>query len=173
MIVGMESESGLTQATDVPIVSIPETAGSALYGMLDLLSAAGSIWPALLRSPEKRTYFRVRIVSPDGQWFTCGNRIPVNPDCSVADDPYAPIAVLPELWLGPDETLSGRYPELMAWIRQCHQRGATIYCACSGAIMLAETGLLDGCPATSHWGYQDSFRIRFAQLLFDPAPSLV
>jgi transcriptional regulator GlxA family with amidase domain len=81
--------------------------------------------------------------------------------------------ILPELWLGPDETLAGRYPALLEWIRRCHARGAAIYSACSGAIMLAETGLLDGCPATSHWGYQDLFRVRFPRVRFDPAPSLV
>lgn len=158
---------------DALIVSVPETAGSALYGMVDVLSAAGNLWPVLVRSQDRRTCFRVRIVSPDGQLFVCGNRIPVNPDLAVREDPRAPILILPELWLGPDETLSGRYPELIAWIRRCHARGTTIYSACSGAIMLAETGLLDGCPATSHWGYQDLFRTRFPKVRFDPAPNLV
>jgi transcriptional regulator GlxA family with amidase domain len=158
---------------DVLIVSVPETAGSALYGMVDVLSAAGSLWPELLRAQERSAFFRVRIVSPDGQLFTCRNRIPVNPDHAVGDDPQAALLILPELWLGPDESVSGRYPALIAWIRRCHARGTTLYSACSGAIMLAETGLLDGCPATSHWGYQDLFRTRYPKVRFDPAPSLV
>jgi transcriptional regulator GlxA family with amidase domain len=158
---------------DVLIVAISETAGSALYGMLDVLAATGSIWQTLLRSGDERQYFRVRIVSPDGRLFTCGNRIPVNPDCAVSADPAAPIVILPELWLGPDETLAGRYPELIDWLRRRHAQGSTIYSACSGAILLAETGLLDGCPATSHWGYQDLFRQHFPKVRFDPAPNLV
>jgi transcriptional regulator GlxA family with amidase domain len=158
---------------DALIVAMPETAGSALYGMLDVLAATGSIWPTLLRSGDERSYFRVRIVSPDGRLFTCGNGIPVNPDCAVADDPAAPIVILPELWLGPDETLHGRYPGLIHWLRRRHRAGAHLYSACSGAILLAETGLLDGCPATSHWGYQDLFRRRFPEVRFDPAPNLV
>jgi transcriptional regulator GlxA family with amidase domain len=91
----------------------------------------------------------------------------------VGDKPTAPIVILPELWLGPDDTLAGRYPQLIDWIRRRHARGSTIYSACSGAILLAETGLLDGCPATSHWGYQDLFRQRFPKVRFDPAPNLV
>ncbi len=158
---------------DVLIVAIPETAGSALYGMLDLLSATGSIWQSLARNGDERDCFRVRIVSPDGELFSCGNRVPVNPDCAVKDDPEAPIVILPEMWLGPDETLQGRYPELIDWIRRCHHRGSKLYSACSGAILLAETGLLDGCPATSHWGYQDLFQQKFPKVDFDPAPNLV
>ena len=38
--------------------------------------------------------------------------------------------------------------------------------------MLAETGLLDGRDATSHWGYQDLFRRRYPQIRFRPEPSL-
>lgn len=158
---------------DVLIVAIPETAGSALYGMLDVLSATGSIWQTLVRSEERTTYFNVRIVSPDGELFTCGNRIPVNPDCSVKEDPSAPIIILPELWLGPDESLQGRYPELVDWIKRHHAAGSALYSACSGAVLLAETGLLDGCRATSHWGYQDLFRRRYPKVRFDPAPNLV
>lgn len=159
--------------TDVLILAIPETSGSALYGLLDVLSAAGNVWQTLLREGGGRTCFRVRIVSPDGKLFACGNRIPVNPDCAVSDEPTAPVLILPELWLGPDETLTGRYPNVVDWIRRRHAEGTAIYSACSGAILLAETGLLDGRPATSHWAYHDLFRQRFPKVRFDPAPSLV
>ena len=169
----MRAKNTETFPVDVLIVAIPETAGSALYGMLDVLAATGSIWQTLLRSGDERQYFRVRIVSPDGRLFTCGNGVPVNPDCAVTDDPTAPLVILPELWLGPDETLRGRYPELIDWLRRRHRQGAHLYSACSGAILLAETGLLDGCPATSHWGYQDLFSRRFPEVRFDPAPNLV
>ncbi len=143
---------------EVLIVAVPETAGSALYGMVDVLLAAGNIWQTLVRSDTTLSLFNVRIVSPDGLAFTCGNGIPVNPDCSIADDTVADILILPELWLGPDEDLKGRYPALMEWIRYMYKQGTTLYSACSGSVMLAETGLLDGCQATSHWGYKDLFR---------------
>jgi transcriptional regulator GlxA family with amidase domain len=38
--------------------------------------------------------------------------------------------------------------------------------------MLAESGLLDGCEATSHWGYQDLFRWRYPRVRFKPEPNL-
>ena len=158
---------------DVLIVAVPETAGSAVYGMMDVLKAAGNIWQSLVRSPTEQALFSVRIVSPNGRPFTCGNGIPVAPDCSVGDDPNARIVILPELWLGPDEHIHGRYPELMDWIRRQYEQGATLYSACSGTVMLAETGLLDGCEATSHWGYQDLFKHHYPKVRFRPEPNLV
>ena len=157
---------------DVIIVAVPETAGSALYGMLDVLLAAGNIWQTLVRADSIDTLFRVRIISPTGEPFTCGNGIPVRPELSVEENPETQIVILPELWLGPDEHLQGRYPELMGWIRRQHERGASIYSACSGAVMLAETGLLDQCEATSHWGYQDLFRKYYPNVRFRPEPNL-
>src|SRR5690554_880170 len=48
-----------------------------------------------------------------------------------------------------------------------------IYSACSGSVLLAAAGLLDGREATSHWGYQDLFRKSFPKVRFNPAPNLV
>ena len=155
------------------IVAVPETAGSALYGMLDVLAAAGTLWPALVKSGRPRQLISPRIVSTTRKPFRCGNGIPVAPHASVGDDPKADILILPELWLGPDEDMKGRYPALMAWIKESHKRGARIYSACSGAIMLAETGLLKGRAATSHWAYRDLFRTRHPDIDFRPEPNLV
>lgn len=158
---------------EVLIVAVPETAGSALYGMVDVLMAAGNIWQTLVREEACASPFNVQLVSTRKRTFNCGNGIPVRPDVSVAEEPGADIVILPELWLGPDEDLHGRHPELMAWIRRVHERGAALYSACSGSIMLAETGLLDGCEATSHWGYQDLFRTSYPEVRFQPEPNLV
>lgn len=157
----------------VLIVAVPETAGSALYGMIDVLAAAGTLWDQLVEGETGAPLFSVRIVSPDGRPFDCGNRIPVRPDLELASDPCAEIVILPELWLAPDEVFQGRYPELMDWIRRSHERGAAIHSACSGAIMLAESGLLDDCEATSHWAYSELFRRQYPRVHFRPEPNLV
>ena len=154
------------------IVAVPETAGSALYGMLDVLSAAGNLWQTLVGTVAPRRLFDVRIVSGTRTAFRCGNGIPVNPDAGAKDDPDADVVILPEIWLGPDENIGGRHGELTAWIRRQHRRGAMLYSACSGAVMLAETGLLDGREATSHWGYEDLFRKRYPKVRFRPEPNL-
>lgn len=170
-VIGMSTRN--SDPVEVLIVAVPETAGSALYGMVDVLTAAGNIWQTLVNTEPEQTLFRVRIVGHIGEAFTCGNSIPVTPDCSVADDPQADILILPELWLGPDEHICGRYLELMDWIRCKYKEGTTLYSACSGAVMLAETGLLDGCEATSHWGYQNLFRKRYPKVHFRPEPNIV
>ncbi|MGF1641032.1 MAG: GlxA family transcriptional regulator [Rhodospirillales bacterium] len=158
---------------DALIVAVPETAGSALYGMIDVLCATGNLWQLLIGAEHRHRYFRPRIVSPAAQPFRCGNGIPVVPDLAVDADPAADIVILPELWLAPDEDFGGRHPDLIDWVRRRYHAGTTLYSACSGSIMLAETGLLDGREATSHWAYQDLFRTRYPHVRFRPEPNLL
>jgi len=168
----MSAEKAVSKPVEVLLVAVPETAGSALYGMLDVLSAAGSVWQTLVRAETGHQLFRVRVVSESDRPFTCGNGIPVHPDCSISDNPSADLVILSEMWLGPDESIHGRHPNLIEWLRAQHSAGANIYSACSGAVLLAETGLLDGRSATSHWAYQDMFRKHYPAIIFDPAPNL-
>lgn len=168
----MQAKKTRDEPVEVLLVAVQETAGSALYGMLDVLSATGNVWQTLARTGTPRQLFRVRVVSSSERPFTCGNGIPVNPDCSVAEDPSAELIILPEMWLGPDESIHGRHPEIVEWLREQYGAGASLYSACSGSVLLAETGLLDGASATSHWGYQDLFRKHYPDVKFDPAPNL-
>ncbi|HUE80142.1 MAG TPA: helix-turn-helix domain-containing protein [Sphingomicrobium sp.] len=158
---------------DALIVAVPETAGSALYGMLDVLAAAGNLWQDLVGEEQSKRLIEPRIIAGTAAPFSCGNGIPVQPACCVGDDPQPDIVIIPELWLGPDEDLAGRHREIIGWVRRCYDRGASIYSACSGAIMLAETGLLNGRQATSHWGYERLFRNSYPQVEFKPEPALL
>ena len=157
---------------ETTIVAIPETAGSALYGMVDVLSVTGNVWQSLTRTEPMPPPFRVRVVSVGRERFHCGNGVPVEPAAAIEDVDRAEIVILPELWLGPDEHLRGRYPALVDWIRARYDAGSCVYSACSGALLLAETGLLDGRDATSHWGYQDLFRRHYPHVRFQPEPNL-
>lgn len=157
---------------DAWLVCLPESAGSALYGMVDVLSATGVLWRELSRRDPGVPLIRPRLISIGHKPFRCGNAIPVEPAASIAEISSPPIVIVTELWLAPDDDLSDRYDEMKAWLRACHRSGSVIYSACSGAVLLAASGLLDGREATSHWGYQDLFHRAFPAVRFNPAPSL-
>lgn len=67
-------------------------------------------------------------------------------------------------WKGCDAPIS---EELITLLRKAHQRGARLISICSGAFVLAATGLLDGQWATTHWRYAASLQSRFPKVLVD------
>jgi AraC family transcriptional regulator, transcriptional activator FtrA len=58
--------------------------------------------------------------------------------------------------------------ELLDALRAAHARGARLMSICSGAFVLAATGLLDGRDATTHWRYADLLAERFPAVRVDP-----
>jgi transcriptional regulator GlxA family with amidase domain len=56
----------------------------------------------------------------------------------------------------------GQAPQgLIRWLREQHAGGATLGGVCVGSILLAESGLLDGRSATTHWTSAKAFAERY------------
>lgn len=76
----------------------------------------------------------------------------------------ADIIVLPG-WRNVDESPP---PRLLAKLRRAHARGARLCSICSGAFILAATGLLDGKAATTHWRHIEKLRARHPNIELRP-----
>ena len=155
------------------IVALPESAGSAIYGLIDVFASTGTLWRELVGDEPGQRLILPKIVSLSRDPFRCGNGIPVTPELTISEKSNADIIVVPELWLALDDDLKHRYQDLKVWLRQRHRAGTIIYSACSGAVLLAASGLLKGKKATSHWGYADLFRRSFPDVRFIPEPNIV
>lgn len=59
-------------------------------------------------------------------------------------------------------------PALADALRAAHASGARILTLCSGAFVLAATGLLDGKHATTHWRYLERFMAAFPNVMIAP-----
>ncbi len=73
------------------------------------------------------------------------------------------LLVLTALWRNPQATVQ-RHRPLRAWLRQLAERGSLICAVGTGSCLLADAGLLDGRPATTHWYYMDSFARRYPRV---------
>ena len=59
-------------------------------------------------------------------------------------------------------------PRLLEALCDAHAQGARLLSICSGVFVLAATGLLDGCRATTHWRYAGELAARFPAIEVDP-----
>lgn len=53
------------------------------------------------------------------------------------------------------------------WLKRQKSRGAHICSVCTGAFLLAETGLLDGNSCTTHWKYLEKFHQKFPKVVLE------
>ncbi|HXQ59566.1 MAG TPA: helix-turn-helix domain-containing protein [Acidimicrobiales bacterium] len=68
----------------------------------------------------------------------------------------------------PTESLERVPDEVYDALRRAHRRGARILSLCTGAFVLATSGLLDGRRATTHWSECDALARRFPLVSVDP-----
>jgi AraC family transcriptional activator FtrA len=58
---------------------------------------------------------------------------------------------------------------LLEALVRAHRRGKRLLSLCTGALVLAEAGLLDGRPATTHWMHAEELATRYPLVKVDPA----
>jgi len=130
---------------------------------LEMLSAAN----LFADSPP----FEVVVASLDGQAVNAwgGQRLQV--DCSTAQIAQTDLVLIPGFLF----TLKEALPTFAAfgpWLREQHGRGAVLASMCTAAFLLAETGVLQGLHATTHWAFAELFRRRYADVILDDAQML-
>ena len=63
-----------------------------------------------------------------------------------------------------DDNLITENAALIDWIKEQYKSGAEIATMCSGAFLLAATGLLEGKTCSTHWNLADKFRRLFPNI---------
>jgi len=135
----------------VTLLALPESTPAALFGLYEVLVSVGVVWPTLMGGEPGPPGFDVCIASADGQPFDCPVGTSITPHASIAAIGHTDIVIVTDLALKPDTDPRGNWPEVAAWTRRQYGAGAHVCSVCTGSVLLADAGLLDGCEATTHW----------------------
>lgn len=150
--------------TRVSILALPESSASVLYSMYDVLSSAGHLWSQITGEAEATSGMAVEIVSPSSEPFRCWGGILIAPQAALAERPASDLVVISDLAIPIDFDPRGAWPEAVAWLQAQYEAGAAVAAICTGSVLLAEAGLLEGQPATSHWAYERLFDRYYPQV---------
>jgi len=152
----------------VSILALPESTPVAIYGLYEVFSSVGVVWPELTGEGEAAPRFDVKIVSLDGKPFTCPIGITIAPNASIADIAETDVVIATDLALPPGFEPGDRWPEMSEWLRARHRDGAIVCSVCTGTVLLAVAGVLDGEDATTHWSACDLFARFFPEVALRP-----
>jgi len=143
----------------VSILAIPEAQVTPLSGLFEVLSSFGLL--AALEPDVPAKPFEVEIVAPQDAPSRGASGLPIAADRSISEVDRTDIAIVPLMMFAGGDWKTGRYPEVVDWLQRMHRAGATLCSTCTGVLLLAETGLLDGRDATIHWAFAPIFQRNF------------
>ncbi|WP_374369175.1 GlxA family transcriptional regulator [Dongia sp.] len=156
----------------VSILAIPEAVISTLSGIYDVMNAF-AILPVAESAALPAGPFKVEIVGLKTGPLKLASGVPIAVQRGIAEITTTDIVIVPSILLAPGGWRKGRHPELVAWLRAMHKKGALVCSACSGIFLIAETGLFDGLEATVHFGYAAAFAAAYPEITIHPERVLV
>lgn len=144
----------------VVILILPGALGSTISIPLEMLSAANDIALAG-RQRDKQVsvdlagFERGPVTVNGGLQIVCPNKL--------AAIEQADLIFIPGLWGNPLAALR-RFRELPPWLAHMHETGSTLCAIATGTFFIAESGILDGHAATTHWRYFELFARRYPRI---------
>lgn len=140
---------------ELGVLIYPGAQMAAVHGLTDLFGVANRI--AAEHQTAQLPMLRV------SHWQVDGDQPPVRVYDSHPGDESDLLAVLIPPSIGGFS--SANMPASLAqWLRDQHARGATLGGVCVGSLMLAESGLLDGRSATTHWTSAKAFAEQYPKI---------
>lgn len=151
---------------NVTLLVTEKTFASTLHGLIDALGCATHAAAEIGTDLE----FKCRVASVDGKSVTGSNGHKIEVEAALADCQTADVVIaVPALEpMVSDEEVSAAMEPLkgaIEWLRGQMDAGSLLASSCTGAFLLAETGLLDGNYATTHWRSADVFRARYPKIM--------
>ncbi|MFF1558385.1 GlxA family transcriptional regulator [Streptomyces sp. NPDC058279] len=142
-----------------------------LYDGVQSLDVTGpvEVFAGVGRFPEHPGY-RIRTVSPGGVPVRTGSGLTLVPDGDLESARPGPGTTL----LVPGGRYTGSFePRLTDWLRAYGGRAERVVSVCTGGLLLAEAGLLDGRRATTHWDACERMARDYPTVTVDPDPIYV
>lgn len=145
----------------VTVLAMQNTMAATVTSPMDVFYQAGVMWN-FFNGQAVTPYFDVKMVTTTGKPFRCLNGARLIPDGAIHDVSDTDLIVVSSI-LDIDKVLREQR-EAVDWLKSKYDQGAQIATVCSGVFVLAETGLLDGKTATTHWGFARQFKKRYPQI---------
>lgn len=158
-------DASLAPPPSVALLALPQSTPAALVGLYEVLASAGTAWPELTGERTGACALAPRIVSHDGAPIATPVGLMIQPQGALGP---ADVVVVADIAFQPGFDPRGRWPAEIAWLRERHAAGATVCSICTGSLVLAEAGLLDGQPATTHWLAAPTMRAFYPQVRLEP-----
>ncbi|MES2628501.1 MAG: helix-turn-helix domain-containing protein [Bacteroidota bacterium] len=129
---------------------------SSIVGPYKIFSRANALWSAKGNEPV----FHIQLAGITETVDYAGGLFSVKPHTDIADISKTDLVIIPSLNHNFREGIRANQP-LSDWILRHYKNGAEVASICTGAFLLASTGLLDHKSCSTHWSAANAFHELF------------
>ena len=139
-------------------MAIPESMAFPITGIYETLLILGAMGATGAGGPS----FNVEIVGRERGTLQTATGLSLTIQRSFQEIEHTDVVIATSMNAGENNVwVTGRHPEAVAWLQAMHRQRTVLCSSCTGVLLLAETGLLQGLDATIHWAYAPTFRHNF------------
>lgn len=136
---------------------------SSITGPYEIFKKANEYW----KQCGKKEMFTIQVAGISKKVEYSEGLFTVKPHTNISTITKTNLVIIPSLNHNYKKSVKGN-KEFIDWIAKQYKEGAEIASICTGAFLLASTGLLDGKSCSIHWSVVDSFRSMFPKVNLQP-----
>lgn len=132
---------------------------SSIVGAYKIFSRANEYW----KGRHGRNVFSIQLAGITRKVHYYDGLFSVQPNVDITEVRKTDLIVIPSLNHNYETTVK-RNRAMIDWISAQYRKGAEVASVCTGAFLLASSGLLNGKPCSTHWSAADDLRRRFPEI---------
>jgi transcriptional regulator GlxA family with amidase domain len=132
---------------------------SSIVGAYKIFTRANAYW----KESGKSEVFKIELAGISKEVEFYGGLFVAKPHTHIDDITNTNLIIIPSLNHNYIKAVKANKP-LVGWISEQYRNGAEIASICTGAYLLAATGLLDGKNCSTHWAAADQLRNMFPKI---------
>lgn len=132
---------------------------SSIVGAYKIFTRANAYW----KETGREELFKIELAGISKEVEFYEGLFTVKPHIHIEAITKTNLIIIPSLNHNYQKAVQGNQ-SLIDWIEQQYKNGAEIASICTGAFLLASSGLLDGKNCSTHWAVADQFRSMFPKV---------
>jgi transcriptional regulator GlxA family with amidase domain len=132
---------------------------SSIVGAYKIFTRANTYW----KETRRKELFKIELAGISKKVDFYEGLFTVQPHTHISAITKTNLIIIPSLNHNYQKAIKGN-KLLIDWIEQKYKHGAAVASICTGAFLLASSGLLDGRSCSTHWAAADNFRTMFPKV---------